>query len=265
MERVNSVIVRYLKSNKRLVIPTLGAFIRKDDGQVVFMEFLKKDDGVLAAEVGAAYPLAPQQRTALVDRYLLAFRQGAASPQGFVIARLGTVRTDTGGLMYLDYDPDTQPGPAIPVPVVPAAAAAPAAKPAAPATPATPAVSPAMAAPVPAAPAPKPVPTTPATTPPMANPANAHPLASRVEGVAQPQSTAKSDIPVDGMRYGKPAPQTPDHRKRRADIIMIIAIAAAALAIAVMIFSMMNEQPQHFDLDEQTEVPAVVQPDTVTP
>ena len=42
------IISQYLRSQKRLVVPQMGAFIVKDpDKSVVFSEFLKRDDGVL--------------------------------------------------------------------------------------------------------------------------------------------------------------------------------------------------------------------------
>ncbi len=49
---IDGIISRYLRANKRLVVPELGSFIRKDGGEVAFVEFLKKDDGILATLVG---------------------------------------------------------------------------------------------------------------------------------------------------------------------------------------------------------------------
>lgn len=48
---IDSVIIEYLKHNRRLVVPKLGAFLVKEpDGAVVFSELLRGDDG----RVGAA-------------------------------------------------------------------------------------------------------------------------------------------------------------------------------------------------------------------
>ena len=42
------LISKYLESNKRLVVPNLGAFIVKEAGRVVlFSNLIKGDDGVL--------------------------------------------------------------------------------------------------------------------------------------------------------------------------------------------------------------------------
>lgn len=45
---INKIIAEYLRTNKRLVVPHFGAFIRKENSEaIVFVPFLKKDDGVL--------------------------------------------------------------------------------------------------------------------------------------------------------------------------------------------------------------------------
>ena len=42
---INKIIAEYLRTNKRLVVPHFGAFIRKENSEaIVFVPFLKKDD-----------------------------------------------------------------------------------------------------------------------------------------------------------------------------------------------------------------------------
>lgn len=46
---VEEVIIEYLRSNRRLVVPTFGAFMVKESGEKVFSELLRTDDGVLSS------------------------------------------------------------------------------------------------------------------------------------------------------------------------------------------------------------------------
>ena len=46
-DMINTIIIKYLRENRRLVIPKLGAFIVKDDNQtIIFSELLRSDDVV---------------------------------------------------------------------------------------------------------------------------------------------------------------------------------------------------------------------------
>ena len=48
MELLVNIIIEYLRHNKRLVVPKLGAFIVKQGGDnIVFSELMRTDDGVL--------------------------------------------------------------------------------------------------------------------------------------------------------------------------------------------------------------------------
>jgi len=54
---INKIIAEYLRTNKRLVVPHFGAFIRKENSEaIVFVPFLKKDDGVIVEKKGGQHP-----------------------------------------------------------------------------------------------------------------------------------------------------------------------------------------------------------------
>ena len=45
---IDTIISKYLKSHKRLIIPQLGVFlVKSSDGSIVFSELMKQDDGIL--------------------------------------------------------------------------------------------------------------------------------------------------------------------------------------------------------------------------
>ncbi len=112
---VNKVIADYLKSGKRLVIPQFGAFIRKDtDGGVVFVPFLKKDDGVLAAQLTTAYGLSNEEAYGVITEYVAQVQRSVIDRGSFVVEGVGRLRIDSNGVCYLEADShagidDTQP------------------------------------------------------------------------------------------------------------------------------------------------------------
>ncbi|MBQ4280237.1 MAG: hypothetical protein IJC16_09840 [Rikenellaceae bacterium] len=112
---INQIIANYLISNKRLVIPELGAFIRKDgDGKVVFVPFLKKDDGVLAGQLEEAYGLGRDEAEAVIEEYTGHIRQQIALKGEFVIDSVGVMRQDANDLLVFDYKPGVSGGVAVP-------------------------------------------------------------------------------------------------------------------------------------------------------
>ena len=102
---IDNIITAYLHKNKRLVVPEFGAFIHKDDGEVVFVEFLKKDDGVLTGLLGREYSMDETEARGLIDEYVFNIRRTVGTTGKYAVEGLGTLRTDANGLYALSYDP----------------------------------------------------------------------------------------------------------------------------------------------------------------
>ena len=120
---VNRIIADYLKAGKRLVIPQFGAFIHKDtDGGVVFVPFLKKDDGVLATQLSITYGLSSEEAYGVITEYIAQVQRSVTDRGSFVVEGVGRLRIDSNGVCYLEADNragDTQPQNAsMPKPVV---------------------------------------------------------------------------------------------------------------------------------------------------
>lgn len=95
---VGKIIADYMRSNKRLVVPQFGAFIRKDtDGKIVFVPFLRKDDGVLAQLVCTACGLGLDEARNAIDDYVTGIRAGIAARGSFVIEGVGRLVSDSSG------------------------------------------------------------------------------------------------------------------------------------------------------------------------
>ncbi len=66
---ITGIIEGYLQENRRLVVPSLGAFLVKDSGEVLFSELLKADDGVLSSLL-AEEGLGELERDGIIDRFV---------------------------------------------------------------------------------------------------------------------------------------------------------------------------------------------------
>lgn len=145
---VVDTINEYLKSNRRLVIPSFGAFVVKENGGIIFSELLKTDDGILRGLL-VAKGMREIEAAGKIDRFIFEVRhalmQGGICP----VADLGTFIRSAEGIITFDC---TKPAEV----AIPAAAATP--------------VTPPVTTPTPPV---TPVPTTPITppvTPPVAPP-----------------------------------------------------------------------------------------------
>lgn len=102
-------ISQYLESNKRLVIPQLGAFIVKEAGRnIVFTEMLKRDDGVLRAllrEKGANEIEAAGE----IDRFVFEVRHAVQQGGEYRLEKLGAMKPGPNGTIVFVYEPGRKP------------------------------------------------------------------------------------------------------------------------------------------------------------
>ncbi|MDL2320698.1 hypothetical protein LJC45_06170 [Alistipes sp. OttesenSCG-928-B03] len=105
---IDSIITGYINNNKRLVVPDFGAFIRKDGGELVFVEFLKKDDGVLNSLLRTEYGLGETEAGEAIAEYAATVRRTVGQTGQYVVEGVGTLHTDPNGLYALRYDPQAR-------------------------------------------------------------------------------------------------------------------------------------------------------------
>ena len=90
MELLTNIIVEYLKHNKRLVVPKLGAFIVKQaEGKLMFSELMRNDDGVLRSLL-IAYGINEIEANGMIDRLVFEIRHAATQGKSFTIEGLGS-------------------------------------------------------------------------------------------------------------------------------------------------------------------------------
>ncbi len=98
------IISQYLRSQKRLVVPQMGAFIVKDPDQVLFTELLKRDDGALRAllaEAGAD----PLKAAGEIDRFVFEVRHALQQGNEFPLEGLGVLKPGPNGTIAFVHDP----------------------------------------------------------------------------------------------------------------------------------------------------------------
>ena len=275
---ISELVAAYLRKNKRLVIPGLGAFIRKDgSSEVVFVEFLKKDDGVLAGLLEDQYGLSRVEALETITQYVERVKQHVAHTGHFVVGGVGILHANSNSLLELEYD-STISDREFKSPVSMSTRVKEVGQGSGPRPAGTTAESVRQVVATPNAPKPNParkqeesVRVRPAVgqrfEPGGRKPEGVRPEAVRknVEvkrpsvvsvstGVAKPL-----DRPMSGQIQGdrvssETRPYVPRNKKKKADLIMIIAILAALLAIGVMVYSMFAQMNTGENLLEVTPV-----------
>lgn len=101
---IDSIIIKYLQENRRLVIPKLGAFIVKDDNQtVIFSELLRGDDGILRGLI-KAHGVGDIEAAGVIDRFVFEVRHTLDSNIPYKIKNWGTLRRDESGkIVFMSF------------------------------------------------------------------------------------------------------------------------------------------------------------------
>ena len=234
-------ITRYLLLNKRLVVPNFGAFVvNPSNGDLIFVELLKMDDGVLMRQL-MADGLSAVDAMNMIDRFVFEIRHKVESGGVATLNGIGRMSMAEDGLYRFEYDPDA--GREIAVPAAMVEAPAPESV---------------------AEPEPEVIP----EPQPVAEPTE-EPIAQPVEEKAEPQPEPepepelKVDLPkfeispmdpnsyVKGLRYGKPQRPSKDDIRyvgntagRGVDKFVVVAVVAALLAIGAIVYGWLSSRNQ---------------------
>ena len=247
------IISKYLETNKRLVVPNLGAFIVKEAGRtVLFSNLIKGDDGVLRSLLISS-GVSELEAAAAIDRFVFEVNFRLESRGECMLSGFGELRNGVNGTIAFTFSPSVK-GENLDGNIA--------------------AHKPAVAEQEPVQPTPQPTPQ-PAPAPqkereeekvveedvridvvPRKEPAvrRAEPIAERQRDERQVRRTHPSDDYVKGLRYGKGRKVVTgregatSRKSQKSDIIMKIAIFAAVLAILALAYGVYNEwRVSHFD------------------
>ncbi len=99
------LISKYLESNKRLVVPNLGAFIVKEAGRVVlFSNLIKGDDGVLRSLLVEA-GVSELETAAALDRFVFEVNFRLESTGECLLDGFGVLKSGVNGTVSFVYKP----------------------------------------------------------------------------------------------------------------------------------------------------------------
>lgn len=104
----NALLIKILRKNNRLIIPSFGAFLVKESPQganYVFSPFLKRDDGVLKEELMREFNIEPQDTQNMIEEYISHIQENIKSYGRYHIEGIGTLKADSNGALLLHAEP----------------------------------------------------------------------------------------------------------------------------------------------------------------
>ena len=111
--KISAIIEAYLQRENRLIIPSVGTLLkRKESGEIVFVEMLKKNDGKLVGLVAEQFGVAADEAEAIVEGYSEEIGRQIATSRKFIIDGVGVLLVGTNGALDFAFNPFTRTIPA---------------------------------------------------------------------------------------------------------------------------------------------------------
>lgn len=245
--KISAIIAQYIATETRLVIPEVGTLIRrKESGEVVFMEILRKSDGVLVGLIVNTLDVSPSKANEIANNYIATIKQQLARSKKFVIDGVGVLLLRGNGSIDFSFNPFAQsipeptkgfdvleedevvevaPAPSKPITPVPS-------KPIAPAAPKV-------------APAPQPAQPQPQVVTPKTQPQAAAPKAEPSKVVYRTEE--------DDVTEKRRSRIQQHHTRKKVDGITVVAIVAVLMALLALVWGLIPANDQvEFNLNTTT-------------
>lgn len=104
----NELLIQLLGTHNRLIIPLLGAFLKKDlsgNMTIVFTPFLKKDDGVLTKAISEYFSTSDEESEAMISEFVAQINHALENNAGYELSGIGTLKRDVNGAVTLINEP----------------------------------------------------------------------------------------------------------------------------------------------------------------
>lgn len=245
--KISAIIAQYIATETRLVIPEVGTLIRrKESGEIVFMEILRKSDGVLVGLIVNTLDVSPSKANEIANNYIATIKQQLARSKKFVIDGVGVLLLRGNGSIDFSFNPFAQsipeptkgfdvleedevvevaPAPSKPITPVPS-------KPIAPAAPKV-------------APAPQPAQPQPQVATPKTQPQAATPKAEPTKVVYRTEE--------DDVTEKRRSRIQQHHTRKKVDGITVVAIVAVLMALLALVWGLIPANDQvEFNLNTTT-------------
>ncbi len=105
---IRKIIADYLKSNNKIVVPELGAFIKREENgseKIFFIPYLNKDDGMLRSVIKSSLGVSDEEAGDIFDNFYRAVTSKLNAGEEFRIEGVGVLKKDVNGIVSLDADP----------------------------------------------------------------------------------------------------------------------------------------------------------------
>lgn len=98
---VNRFIAEYMANSRRLILPGVGAFVRRTEGgEIVFVEMFKQNDGVLTNLISQKMDISAEQANILIERLITELQHDLRYYGYYTIPALGTLRQTEKGIIF---------------------------------------------------------------------------------------------------------------------------------------------------------------------
>ena len=107
--KISAIIAQQIASQTRLIIPEVGTLIRrKESGEIIFMEMLRKSDGALASVVVQTLDVSPSKANELLNQYAATIKQQLATNKKFILDGVGILFARNDGGVDFSFNPFAQ-------------------------------------------------------------------------------------------------------------------------------------------------------------
>lgn len=104
--KISAIIEAYLQRENRLIIPNVGTLLkRKESGEIVFVEMLKKDDGKLKSLVATDLAIDADEAAVIVEGYAEEIGRQIATSRKFIIDGVGVLLVGANGALDFAFNP----------------------------------------------------------------------------------------------------------------------------------------------------------------
>lgn len=98
---VNRFIAEYMANSRRLILPGVGAFVRRTEGgEIVFVEMFKQNDGVLTNLISQKMDISAEQANILIERLITELQHDLRYYGYYTIPALGTLRQTEKSIIF---------------------------------------------------------------------------------------------------------------------------------------------------------------------
>lgn len=223
---ISREIKKLLQTEKRVTVPSLGSFMKRSDGVLLFTDMFKDNDGVLSRALMNSLSLTEQQATEQIACFVADVERGLTEGGEVHLTDFGVLsRSADGRVVFAAH------------------------------------VESAVAEPVTPQPTPIPIPAPAPAQTPVVNPAlepqsvvAAPSVKEEVKPVEQPKPIEQPKVEqpkVEQPKQVQPRPTQPrpaqprprrvaDQPQKKTDWVLIAAIAAAVVALAIMAYGVIN-------------------------